>query len=440
MGKVEERNLPVQQRREVAHSSGCLCGECSICFDRVCKELNFKCLLVLVLGFVVFVPGFFWLLPFHERNSGFEAKDAIKLSATVHVYFVLEKPVKELLPHIKRLEFDINGELDIPNVKVAILSMHDVGESNRTYVVFGLLSEYLTAPINPVSLSLLRSYLYDLYLRESNLTLTTSIFGQPSVFEILRFPGGISIIPFQHASIWQFPQIVFNFTLTNSISEILDKFVEFRNEVKLGLHLRRYENVYFQITNTIGSTMQPLVVVQASISSELGRMTSQRLKQLAAIINASPKRNLGLDYSVFGEVESVSLSSYLRRTSKAIPPTLPPAPAPAPGDHVELQIAPHRSRSSSHGLAPRRHVNRYPPRSSPAPAHSSRGHSIPPISYPKSTSLIVPPADQPGVSSSLPPDLLPKPKPSFRSESGQTKEDVHRVWPPPIDSSRPDQD
>lgn len=80
MGKVEERNLPVQQRREVAHSSGCLCGECSICFDRVCKELNFKCLLVLVLGFVVFVPGFFWLLPFHERNSGFEAKDAIKLS------------------------------------------------------------------------------------------------------------------------------------------------------------------------------------------------------------------------------------------------------------------------------------------------------------------------------------------------------------------------
>lgn len=26
--------------------------------------------------------------------------------------------MKELLPHIKRLEFDINGELDISNVKV----------------------------------------------------------------------------------------------------------------------------------------------------------------------------------------------------------------------------------------------------------------------------------------------------------------------------------
>lgn len=177
--------------------------------------------------------------------------------------------MKELLPHIKRLEFDINGELDIPNVKVctslipldlilevrsfmtkgrglccyqvSILSMHDIGESNRTYVVFGVLSECITAPINPVSLSLLRSSLYDLFLRESNLTLTPSIFGQPSTFEILKFPGGISIIPFQHASIWQFPQIVFNFTLTNSISEIRDNFAKFKTELKLGLRLRPYE-------------------------------------------------------------------------------------------------------------------------------------------------------------------------------------------------------
>lgn len=83
MGKGEEQNLPLQQRREVApsgDSSGFLCGQCSTAFHRVCKELNFKCFFVLILGFVVFVPGFFWLLPLHERNSGFEAKDTIKLS------------------------------------------------------------------------------------------------------------------------------------------------------------------------------------------------------------------------------------------------------------------------------------------------------------------------------------------------------------------------
>lgn len=130
--------------------------------------------------------------------------------------------------------------------QVSVLSMHDVGESNRTYVVFGILSEYITAPINPVSLSLVRSTLYDLFLRESNLTLTTPIFGQPSTFEILKFPGGISIIPFQHASIWQFPQIVFNFTLSNSISEVLDNFAKFRSELTFGLRLRPYE-----VLNTI---------------------------------------------------------------------------------------------------------------------------------------------------------------------------------------------
>ncbi|KAL0548929.1 hypothetical protein IC582_013406 [Cucumis melo] len=379
MGKGEEQNLPLQQRREVAlsgDSSGFLCGQCSIAFHRVCKELNFKCFFVLVLGFVVFVPGLFWLLPLHERNSGFEAKENVKLSATVQVYFVLEKPVTKLLPHIKRLEFDINGELDIPDVK-------------------------------------------------------------PSTLQILKFPGGISIIPFQHASIWEFPQIVFNFTLTNSISEILDNFAKFKSELKFGLRLRSYENVYLQITNKIGSTVQPLVIVQASITSELGRITSQRLQQLAAIINTSPERNLGLDYSVFGEVKSVSLSSYPKRTSKAMPPSFSPAPAPAPGDHVEVPSDPHRLRSTrppANHSPPHANCKSLSPNPSMVPAHSPHEHSIPPISYPKSTRLVVPPANQPRVSSPraspiefpplLPPDLLPKPKPSFHSKSGQTNEDL----------------
>lgn len=208
------------------------------------------------------------------------------------------------------------------------------------------------------------------------------------------------------------------------------------------------QNVYVQITNKIGSTMQAPVIVQASISSELGRITSQRLKQLAAIINGSPERNLGLDSAVFGEVKSIRLSSYPKGTSNAMPPSFSPAPAPAPGDHVELPSAPHPSRSSSHGLArpPKTHS---PPctnceTSSPAPpmapAYSPHGHSIPPSSYPKSTRLIVPPTGEPRVSSPraspvgfsplLPPDLLPKPKPSFRSKPRKKKEDSRGVWHP----------
>ena len=118
--------------------------------------------------------------------------------------------------------------------------MHHSGASNSTDVVFGVLSDPINSPINPVSLSVLRSSLIELFLRQSNLTLTT-IFGQPSEFEILKFPGGITIIPVQTASIWQTTQILFNFTLNNSISEIEDKFIELKDQLKYGLSLRSYE-------------------------------------------------------------------------------------------------------------------------------------------------------------------------------------------------------
>lgn len=127
------------------------------------------------------------------------------------------------------------------SLQVAILSMHQSDASNWTDVVFGVISDPINVPINPVSLSVLRSSLIELFLRESNLTLTTTVFGEPSTFEILKFPGGITVIPLQIASIWQMPQILFNFSLNNSISEIEENFIELRDELKFGLHLRPYE-------------------------------------------------------------------------------------------------------------------------------------------------------------------------------------------------------
>lgn len=125
--------------------------------------------------------------------------------------------------------------------QVAVLSMHRSGASNYTDVVFGVLSDPLYIPINPVYLSLLRSSLIEVFLQQSNLTVTTSIFGQPSTFEILKFQGGITVIPMQAALIWETPQILFNFTLNNSISDILGNFSEFQDQLKSGLHLSSYE-------------------------------------------------------------------------------------------------------------------------------------------------------------------------------------------------------
>jgi hypothetical protein len=119
--------------------------------------------------------------------------------------------------------------------------MHQSGASNWTDVVFGVLSDPINVPINPVSQSVLRSSLIELFLQQLNLTLTPSIFGKTSMFEILKIPGGITVIPVQSASIWQIPQIQFNFTLNNSISDMLENFIEFKDQLKLGLYLTSYE-------------------------------------------------------------------------------------------------------------------------------------------------------------------------------------------------------
>ncbi|KAI3810360.1 hypothetical protein L1987_19972 [Smallanthus sonchifolius] len=226
---------------------------------------------------------------------------SIKHSATVQAYFRLQKPVSYLLPQISRLEYDIYSEIGVPDTQVAILSMHKASASNWTHVVFGVLPNPMNSSINPMSLSVLRPSFLDLFNQRSNLTLTPSIFGQPSSFDILKFPGGITVIPKQQsASIWMLRQARFNFTLPNSVREIEENFGELKEQLKSGLHLKSYESVHMQVTNKAGSTRDPPVTVQASIMSDLGNLVPPRLKQLAQTITGSHSAtNLGLDHSFY---------------------------------------------------------------------------------------------------------------------------------------------
>ncbi|KAK2662840.1 hypothetical protein Ddye_001414 [Dipteronia dyeriana] len=356
MGKGEQ-NLPQQQSHASSNpaSSRFFCQTYSMVLSTVFKQFSLKCFIVLILGVAVFLSAIFWILPFYKAQSGFEANDTIKISASVQACFRLHKSVSQLVLHIERLEYDIYEEISVPNTKVAILSMRRLGVSNWTDVVFGVLSDPINVPINPVSLSVLRSSLIELFLQQSNLTLTTSIFGQPSRFEILKFPEGITVIPMQSVSIWQISQILFNFTLNNSTSRIVENFVELRDQLKYGLHLRTYENVYVQVTNTFGSTIFSPVTVQASVMSDLGGLLPQRLKQLAETITDSPAENLGLDNLVFGKVKGVILSSYLKHTLHATPPTPSPSPTPKPS------ISPYPTLSPTYSPAPSPNIHHLPP-------------------------------------------------------------------------------
>ncbi|OMO75375.1 hypothetical protein CCACVL1_16189 [Corchorus capsularis] len=427
MGKNEDPNL--QQREQSSESesnqeqNGFCCGRSRLFFSRISKEFSFRCVFVLFLSLSVLLPGIFWIRPFRSLKSGFDAKQAIKLSTPVHAYFKLQKPVSELVQYIGKLEYDIYEEIGVPDTKVAILSMHQSGASNYTDVVLGVLSDPMNAPMNPVSLSVLRSSLIELFLRQSNLTLTTPIFGQPSKFEILKFPGGITIIPTQSGSIFQTTQILFNFTLNNSIAEIQENFIELKDQLRYGLGLRSYENILLQLTNKNGSTMSSPIIVQAAVMSDFGSILPQRSKQLAQTITESPARNLGLNNTVFGKVKSISLSSYLKGTLHGTPPTPSPAPSPGPSASQHPNFPP----AHSPALSPKSH---HPPTcrkckpNSPShhrPRHSPSPRSGPHPSFPPSIS----PA--PSTKETHPPPpvntlVLRFPQVSYRSRPGQGEE------------------
>ena len=110
----------------------------------------------------------------------------------------------------------------------------------------GLNSSSVVFAIDPVSknsmsslqLSLIRSTFVLLVIRQTDFELNSSHpLGDPSFFEVLKFPGGITVIPPQTAYPLQKVQILFNFTLNNSILQIQENFEVLRNQLALGLHL-----------------------------------------------------------------------------------------------------------------------------------------------------------------------------------------------------------
>ncbi|KAF5743911.1 hypothetical protein HS088_TW08G00499 [Tripterygium wilfordii] len=387
-GEQEDHNLPQQRHdhRHGASSLGLFCERCS----SISRYITFRCFFVLLLSLALLVSGIFWILPSYTKISGFDAKDEIKLSATVQACFRLQKPVSQLVPYIERLEYDIYGEISTPDMKVVILSMHQSDTSNWTDVVFGVLSDPINDPINSVFLSVLRSSLIELFLQQSNLTLTTSIFGEPFMFDILKFPGGITIIPPQ-SNFMQSALTLFNFTLNNSISEMKENLNKLKDQLNRGLLLRPHENLFVQLTNEVGSTISSPVTVQAFVMSDNGIFFPQRLKQLAQTIRDSPADNLGLDNSVFGNVNSVILSSFLKGITQVPTPASSPAPTPELSHTGEPSTLPNPVPSPSYSPVSPPDSHRPPPCSNlrysstsyfTYPCLPCPSHSLPPLSSP----------------------------------------------------------
>jgi hypothetical protein len=76
-----------------------------------------------------------------------------------------------------------------------------------------------------------------LVVRQSTLHLTESLFGNSSSFEVLKFPGGITVIPAQNVFLPQAHRASFNFTLNFPIYKVQDRTDELKDQMKTGLLL-----------------------------------------------------------------------------------------------------------------------------------------------------------------------------------------------------------
>ncbi|KAE8681909.1 nascent polypeptide-associated complex subunit alpha-like protein-like isoform 2 [Hibiscus syriacus] len=324
-------------------------------------RIGLRCFVVVMFALALFLSALFWLTPFlHSSDRSDLDLDSRFKDHDIVASFKVGKPVSFLGDNIVQLENDIFDEIGFPTSKVVILSLKPLNVPNVTKVVFGVDPNARYSKISPTAESLTRSSFEYLVTHRSSLRLTKSLFGDSYFLDVLKFPGGITVIPPQSAFLLQKVQIRFNFTLNFSIYQIQLNFDDLRSQLKAGLHLSTYENLYIILSNSKGSTAAPPTTVQSSVLLAVGNNPSiPRLKQLAQTITGSHSRNLGLNNTVFGRVKEVRLSSIPKHSvhggdgsSNSSSPSPAPSPHPLRNNHHHHRHHHHHHHHHGDDLAP----------------------------------------------------------------------------------------
>lgn len=127
------------------------------------------------------------------------------------------------------------------HTQVVVDVLHPLAGSNWTNVIFSIVPYPKNLTISSMGLSIIRASFMSLVVRQSTLHLTKSLFGNSSSFEVLKFPGGITIIPPQHAFPPETLHATFNFTLNFPIYKVQDRTDELKDQMKTGLLLNSNE-------------------------------------------------------------------------------------------------------------------------------------------------------------------------------------------------------
>ncbi|XP_051228084.1 uncharacterized protein [Lolium perenne] len=377
MGKHagDQRQRPPDGSGQAAGAGAQRSGRCG-CGGAV----RLQCVAALVLGAAVLLSALFWLPPFAGRGRGArdEAPDpGLVFQDDIVASFRLQKTVPELVGNTSKLELDIYAEIGIPNSIVVVNLLHPLAGSNWTNVVFSIVPYPKNLTISSTYLSIVRSSFMSLVVRQSTLHLTESLFGNSSSFEVLKFPGGITVIPAQNVFLPQAHRASFNFTLNFPIYKVQDRTDELKDQMKTGLLLDANENLFIKLGNLQGSTILPPTIVETYIVRIVGNQQPSvpRMKQLAQKITNSSSGNLGLNHTVFGKVKQIRLSSYLRHSLHSRGSS--DAPSPSPMQHHGH----HGHHHHHHGHEDNRHLA---PAAPPInlPVHTPRHVAPPPSGCP----------------------------------------------------------
>ncbi|CAJ1916829.1 unnamed protein product, partial [Sphenostylis stenocarpa] len=278
--------------------------------------------------------------------------------------FIVNKSVSLLEDNKFQLADQIFDEIDAPSSKVAVLFLETLPGPNKTRVVFAVDSDDKDTEMSSAVISLIRASFTSLVIHQSILQLTSSsLFGDPYSFEVLKLKGGITIIPQQNAFPLQKGQAKFSFKLNFPIYQIQSNFKELTSQLKSGLYLTSFENLYISLSNSEGSTVDAPTLVQSTVLLAVGITPwKERLKQLAQTIMGP--HNLGLNHTEFGRVKQVRLSSILQHSlhgNDGGGSAWSPAPAP-------LQHSPHHHRHHQHQHHHHHHETHLSPAISPVPS------------------------------------------------------------------------
>ncbi|EOA23867.1 hypothetical protein CARUB_v10017084mg [Capsella rubella] len=376
MGKNtdEEQNLPVSDGAASSRNNGGGINSCCCCVS-ISSYFSLRCVFILAFSAAVFLSALFWLPPFLGlADRGDLDLDPRFKDHRIVASFDVGKPVSFMEDNLLQLENDITDEISFPMTKVVVLALERLGDLNRTMVVFAIDPEKEHSKIPAEIESLIKAAFETLVQKQLSFRLTESLFGEPFLFEVLKFPGGITVIPPQPIFPLQKAQLLFNFTLNFSIYQIQSNFEELTSQLKKGINLAPYENLYITLSNCRGSTVAPPTIVHSSVLLTVG--SSSRLKQLAHTITSSHSKNLGLNHTVFGKVKQVRLSSILPQ-SPATSSSPSPSPQPETHEHHHHHSHPHHHHHHHQELAPEPSTS--PPTKGLAPASAPTKHSsLPP--------------------------------------------------------------